>query len=139
MTPDASVDSTSLTCPLERILVQTDARGRLRVSKEQRNLVLTKFEQSGMSSAKFAAAMGIKYSTLAGWLQRYRRPKPRVAAKGLHLVEAVITGQRVKQPASETGVILHLPGSVRMELSSAGQVPLAAALLESLQKRGAKC
>ena len=140
MRTDGSEGSTSLTCsPAESVLVQTDARGRFRVSKEQRKAVLAKFEQSGMSAAKFAAATGIKYSTLAGWLQRYRRPKPRVAAKGVHWVEAVIGGQPGKESGSETGVILHLPGSVQLQLSSVAQIPLAVALLESLQNRGAKC
>jgi hypothetical protein len=74
----------------EAVLVKTDCKGRLRVSKEQRKAVLAKFEQSGMSPAKFAAMAGIRYSTFAGWLQRYRRLKPRVASKGLRLVEAVI-------------------------------------------------
>lgn len=129
-----------MTCsPAESVLVQTDAKGRLRVSKEQRKAVLAKFEQSGMSATKFAAVTGIKYSTLAGWLQRYRRPKPRVASKEVHLVEALIGGQPGKESGSGTGVILHLPGSVQMELSSLAQIPLAAALLESLQKRGARC
>ena len=71
MTSAQSEESSSLTCPpAEGVLVHADARGRLRVSKEQRKAVLAKFEQSGMSAAKFAAAAGIKYSTLAGWLQR---------------------------------------------------------------------
>ena len=140
MTSTTSVESTSLTsCPAQGVLVKTDSKGRLRVSKEQRKAVLAKFEQSGMSAAKFAAAAGVKYSTLAGWLQRYRRLKPRDAAKGVRLVEAVIGPHPAKEPGSGTGLMVHLPGSVRVELTSAAQVPLAIALLEALQNRGLGC
>ena len=140
MTSTSSVESTSLACaPVEDVLVQTDTKGRLRVSKEQRKAVLAKFEQSGMSAAKFAAVAGIKYSTLAGWLQRYRRRKPRVTSKRVRWVEAVIGPNASTDPGSGRGLIVHMPGSVRVELASAAQVPLAVALFEALQNRGMGC
>ena len=56
MTSTISVEPASQTsCPAEGVLVKTDSKGRLRVSREQRKAVLAKFEQSGMSAAKFAA------------------------------------------------------------------------------------
>src|SRR5688572_21574047 len=89
MTSTPSVESTSVACSLaEGFLVQTDSKGRLRVPKEQRKAVLAKFEQSGMSAAKFAVVAGIKYSTFAGWVQRYRRAKPKAALRRLRLLEA---------------------------------------------------
>jgi transposase-like protein len=140
MTSPTSNESTSLTsCPAEGVLVTTDSKGRLRVSKEQRKAVLAKFEQSGMSAAKFAAAAGIKYSTFAGWVQRYRRGKSRAASKGVRFIEAVVRPNSSKEPASKAGLIVHLPGAVRMELSSMADVPLAAALVEALQKRASGC
>jgi transposase-like protein len=140
MASTTSDEATSLiSCPAEGVLVTTDSQGRLRTSKEQRQAVLAKFEQSGMSAAKFAATAGIKYSTFAGWVQRYRRTKPRVASKPVRFIEAVIGPKTSKEPASKTGLILHLPGSVRVELSSMAEVPLAAALIEALQKRGSGC
>ena len=140
MTSPASVASASLACsPVEGVLVKTDSKGRLRVSKEQRKAVLAKFEQSGMSAAKFAAVAGIKYSTLAGWLQRYRRGKHRVASKKLRFIEAVISPNASQQVASKLGVNVHLPGAVRVELFTLAEVPLATALIEALQKRGSGC
>jgi lambda repressor-like predicted transcriptional regulator len=139
MTSDTSVETTLASPSVEAVLVTTDCKGRLRVCKEQRKAVLAKFEQSGMSGAKFAAVAGIKYSTFAGWLQRYRRLKPRVAAKRVRLVEAVIGATPSQEPAARTGLIVHLPGAVRVELSCAAEVPLVAALMEALQKRGLGC
>jgi DNA-binding transcriptional regulator YiaG len=138
MTPTTPVESTSLNgSATADVLVQTDSKGRLRISKEQREAVLAKFEQSRMSAAKFAAVAGIKYSTLAGWLQRYRRAKPRVASKQMRLVEAVIGTN--PSPEGRSGLVLHLPGSVRVELSSIAEVPLAAALIKELQNRAVGC
>src|SRR5689334_17923530 len=136
MTTTTPLESTSLTsCPAEGVLVTTDSKGRLRVSKEQRKAVLAQFEQSGMSAAKFAAVAGIKYSTFAGWLQRYRRVKRRVSSKGVRFIEAII-GPHPNKAGSKTGLMVHLPGAVRVELFSVAEVPLAAALIEALQKRG---
>ena len=140
MTSAPSVESTSLTsCPAEGVLVTTDSKGRLRLSKEQRQAVLAKFEQSGMSAAKFAAVAGIKYSTFAGWVQRYRRGKPRGSSKAVRFIEAVIGPNSAKPVQSKNGLIVHLPGAVRVELLSVAEVPLAAALIEALQKRGSGC
>ena len=92
-----------------------------------------------MSAAKFAAVAGIKYSTLAGWLQRYRRGKPRVPSKRVRFIEALIGLNASKEPGSKTGLIVHLPGAVRVELFTLAEVPLAAALIEALQHRGLGC
>ena len=137
MTSTDAVESTSLACSLaEGDLVKTDSKGRLRVTKEQRKAVLARFEQSGMSAAKFAAAAGIKYSTFAGWLQRYRRAKPKAALRRLRLVEAVVDPG---QQTSAKGLLVHLPGQVRIELSSRAQVPLVRELIRALQGGAAGC
>ena len=137
MTSTDAVESTSLACSLaEGDLVQTDSKGRLRVTKEQRKAVLARFEQSGMSAAKFAAAAGIKYSTFAGWLQRYRRAQPKAALRRLRLVEAVVDPG---QQTSAKGLLVHLPGQVRIELSSPAQVPLVRELIRALQGGAAGC
>jgi len=73
---------------------------------------------------------GLKYSTLAGWVQRYRRAKPKRQTKPLRLLEAVIDPGEVPGPA----VVVHGPGQVRVELSTLAQVPLVAALVQALAK-----
>jgi transposase-like protein len=57
--------------------VTMDGKGRVRTTREQRQLILAEFARSGVSGVQFAQRAGLKYSTLAGWLQRYRRSKPR--------------------------------------------------------------
>jgi hypothetical protein len=135
-----SVEATSLaSSPAEGELVQTDARGRLRVSKEQRKAVLAKFEQSGMSAPKFAAVAGIKYSTFAGWVQRHRRAKPKAGLRGLRLLEAVVDPGPSPERTSERALSVHLPGQVRIEVCSLAQVPLTAELIRALQSGPAGC
>ena len=123
----------------ESVLVTTDSRGRVRVSKEQRRAVLAQFEQSGLSAAKFAKVAGLKYSTLAGWLQRYRRSKPKGRRGRLRLLEAVIDPAGSAALTAAKGVVLHLPGQVRLELSSLADVPIAAALVQALQSAAPRC
>ena len=54
------------------ILVQ-DTLGRVRTPREKREQILDEYERSGMSGAAFAALVGVKYSTLAWWIQRRRK------------------------------------------------------------------
>jgi hypothetical protein len=58
----------------EQILSQ-DARGRVLVTPERRETLLAEYDRSGMSGVKFAQYVGIKYSTLAYWLQRRRQQR----------------------------------------------------------------
>jgi transposase-like protein len=67
---------TSATEELGEILSQ-DAQGRVLVSRERRESLLAEYDRSGMSGVKFARYVGIKYSTLAYWLQSRRRHRER--------------------------------------------------------------
>src|SRR4030081_586700 len=58
-------------------ILSQDAQGRVLVSRERRELLLEQYDRSGMSGVKFAQYVGIKYSTLAYWLQSRRRHRER--------------------------------------------------------------
>ena len=125
-------------------LIKTDALGRMRTSPERREMLLLEFERSGLSGAAFAALVGIKYQTFAGWRQRRARGRrsgavARVPAKTpLRLVEAVVTAKS-DEAHREKGLMVHLPGGGRMEVSDVRQVTLAGVLLKSLQAPGSPC
>src|SRR5882724_11758834 len=113
MTSTSSLDSPTPvpSPPMENVPVTVDSKGRVRASKEQRRLILAEFERSGVSAAQFAKRTGLKYSTLAGWLQRYRRAKSPGRARPVRLLEAVVEQAHGSgQPASLT---LQLPGGAR--------------------------
>ena len=58
-------------------ILSRDARGRVLISRERRESLLEEYDRSGMSGVKFAQYLGIKYSTLAHWLQSRRRQRGR--------------------------------------------------------------
>ena len=66
-------------------LLQSDMRGRVRAPRPWQESLLDGFEQSGLSGAKFAALVGIKYPTFASWVLRrcagwrrwWTKPSPR--------------------------------------------------------------
>ena len=110
-------------------LLKMDALGRVRTPKTKRDEILDEFEPSGVSGAKFAELAGIKYSTLASWVQRRRRglearkPKTRTC-----FLEAV-----AEKTASSPSVLrVDLPGGARLRITDVGQVPLAVQLIRSL-------
>jgi len=114
---------------MAKLPVTLDTKGRVRTSKEQRRLILAEFERSGVSATQFARRTGLKYSTLAGWVHRYRRPKRPGRRSPVRLLEAVVG------PAPLTSVLqVQLPGGARLEIREAGQVPLAAALVRALEQ-----
>lgn len=114
---------------IPKLPVTADTRGRVRTSKAQRRVILARFESSGMSAAQFARQTGLKYSTFALWVQRYRRTKRPERKSPLRLLEAVVTAS-----PSKSALLVQLPYGARLEISEAGQVPLVAALLRALEQ-----
>ncbi len=86
--------SAAVPSPIQTVPVTVDTKGRIRTSKEQRRVILAEFERSGVSAARFAKRTGLKYSTLAGRLQRYRRTKPQGRARQVRLA----TVQKFSRP-----------------------------------------
>jgi transposase-like protein len=127
-TSDADLSTPVCSPAIQAVSVTMDSRGRVRVSKGQRQLLLAEFERSRVSAAQFAKRIGLKYSTLAGWLQRYRRTKPKGRARAVRLLEAV-----VEQNAGDNRpLVLELAGGAKVEITDAKQAVLAAALLRAL-------
>jgi len=113
---------------MPKLPVTMDTKGRVRTSKAQRRVILAQFEHSGMSVAQFARQTGLKYSTFALWVQRYRRTKRPDRKVPVRLLEAVVATTSLG-PA----LLVQLPAGARLEIREAGQVPLVAALLRALE------
>ena len=83
--------------------------------------------------------VGVKYQTFATWMQERKRrshayPKtkpPTKTAAQVKWLEAVV---RQGVAPGGSGLLLHLPGGVRVELASNRQVPLAVSLIRALDK-----
>jgi transposase-like protein len=130
ITPSSSDSVPTLpSASVTKLPVTLDTQGRVRATREQRRVILAEFERSGMSAAQFARRAGLKYSTFAFWVQRYRRTKRPARTAPVRLLEAVLT---TATPA--TALTLLLPGGARLEIRAASQIPLAAALVHALEK-----
>jgi hypothetical protein len=70
-------------------ILSQDAQGRVLVSRERRESLLEEYDRSGMSGVKFARYVGIKYSTLAYWLQSHL-----AAERFMSFVTGAIHGSR---------------------------------------------
>jgi hypothetical protein len=122
----------------EGSIIRTDSQGRVQTPAARRESLLDEFERSGLSGTKFAALAGIKYQTFAAWAARRRRlagakasVKPADPVRWLEAVVEQAQGSAVPETLS---LMLHLPGGARIELADVKQVPLAAALLRSLEQ-----
>jgi hypothetical protein len=121
-------------------ILSRDARGRVLVSRERRESLLEEYDRSAMSGVKFAQYVGIKYSTLAYWLQSRKRRRERekllpkagtdteAGKSNGGWIEAVLeNGSRPRLPAG--GLRIHFAGGAYCQISGAGEAALAAELL----------
>jgi hypothetical protein len=128
-------------------ILKTDALARLRTPPERRQQLLDEFERSGLSGVKFAALVGLKYSTLAGWAAKRRRqgpvgPRatpPTKSPAPVRWVEAVLDQAQSQPGRNSPGLIVRLSGGARLEISAFHHIELAAALLRALEKPSASC
>jgi hypothetical protein len=124
----------TLTTPAAEEIIKTDVLGRMRTSAARRESLLDEFEKSGLSAKKFAGLSGLKYQTLATWLQKRRRQTkaPVRGADTVKWLETVVEQVRNPGVATASLVILRLPGGTQVELGDVQQIPLAAALVRAL-------
>ena len=106
---------------MPKLPVIADTKGRLRVTRAQRRDILAAFGRSGESLPRFARRIGIKYSTLARWVQ-LSRPKLSGRKPPVRLLEAVVESSPVI--AAGSLLVLQLPGGVRVDVADEKQAPL---------------
>jgi hypothetical protein len=124
-------------------ILSRDAQGRVLVSRERRESLLEEYDRSGMSGVKFARYVGIKYSTLAYWLQsrhRHREREKSLMKAGADTeagknngawIEAVVeNGSAPRAPIG--GLRIYFAGGAYCQISSATEAALAAELLGRL-------
>ena len=95
---------------------------RPRMTPARRTQLLARFDRSGLSAAAFARQHGLNYTTFCGWRQRRSTVK---ASPDFVQVE-------LPSPVTPAGLVIELGTSVRIRLTDASQVALAARLLQAL-------
>jgi DNA-binding transcriptional regulator YiaG len=129
-------------------IFKRDTMGRVRVSRARREALLDEYERSGISGVQFANYVGIKYSTLANWIQkRQRRGRfNQSLVKGSEgvkestkanssWVEAVIE-KSSGQGAQEGALRIYFAAGAYCQIGNAREAGLAAELIGRLGTRG---
>jgi hypothetical protein len=114
-------------------LLRQDTKGRVRTGRERREALLAEFDRSGVSGARFARMVGIKYATFANWLHVRRHAGSAPARRG----PGAVTWVEAAPPAT-AALRVELPGGAWMEIGSREQARVAAVLLGELAGSGAK-
>jgi len=120
----------------EETILKADALGRVRMPKEKRELILDRFEESGMTGQAFSKHIGVKYPTFASWIQKRRRERGEYRAledpageTSISLFEAVVDQPSISSPCA---LELESVGGTRIRLERSEQIPMAVALLRQL-------
>jgi hypothetical protein len=133
-------------------VLKSDTRNRVRTAPDRREALLDEFERGGMSGARFAALMGIKYQTFANWVAKRRRQRQAAArAEGevlpvsaaapgggggnaVRWLEAVVGREAgcSRMLVAKGGLRVHLPGGAYLEVTDRAQLMLAAELVRVL-------
>jgi len=124
-------------------IFKTDTLARVRTPSQRKQELLDEFERSGLSGSKFAALVGIKYSTFAAWVAKRKRGSSAEAAPAkavesaakVRWLEAVIDRAQEAAGKSPSVLTVHFAGGARAEVANPQQAELAAAVLRSLEAR----
>ena len=126
-------------------ILKVDVSGRVWTPRERRQAVLDEWERSEMPATKFAEHIGMKYPTLASWVQKRRRLRAGADGAGAPGTQERGAGalQWVEAVSGAAGGVLcvQLPGGARMEVADRAQAVLAAELVRALaeNKGPARC
>ena len=131
------------------LVLKSDSKGRVRMPEPQREALLDEYERSGLSAARFAAMVGVKYQTLITWNKKRRDQRaPGIAPKTVSAERAPalvarfveVVPDRAAEPAPlAPALTLMLPGQATLQITHGSQTALAAQLLLALAKGGVSC
>ncbi len=113
-------------------ILKPDRRSRLRYSKEQKSVLVDAYQSSGLSGPRFAALHGMNYQTLAGWLQKHKRPASPIRANPPQPAMLLLAEAEIQAMPPAGAIELILPGGAKLTIAAPGHIPLAAALIREL-------
>ena len=126
---------TNTTIPNE--VHKSEPMGRVRTPPERREALLEEFERSGLTGAKFAALVGVKYQTFASWRHKQRKDgegerRLQKDAAATSQAKAIQWFEAVANTGDAQELLVDLPGGASVKISDGRQAVLAARLLREL-------
>jgi transposase-like protein len=113
-------------------ILKVDEAGRVQMPPGKREAMLSEYDRSGMTGAQFARFVGVRYSTLMYWLQKWRKeagPSEQTARPDHpRWLEARVEGE---VPKCEN-LVVEMGSGVRMLVGSRTQAALAGEVLRAM-------
>jgi site-specific recombinase XerC len=110
------------------IVLKQDSQGRVRVGKERADELIAEYQRSGLTGARFAAQIGVRYRTFWSWLEQRgltsKRPRSNPKAPPRLVEVTFATGAR--------SLVVELPGGGRATIERPEQAILLAALIKAI-------
>jgi len=101
----------------------------------KRAAIIAEFAGSGMTGIAFAAHVGVKYPTFAGWIRQSRvagKALPGIRGRKADSEPMRFVEAETAPSAGGKALELELPGGGRLRITERSQLPLAAELLRTL-------
>ena len=95
-------------------ILKADRSGRLRLSPEQRFALLQAYQTSGLSGPRFAALHGVKYQTLATWIQKSKQTAALKPKRLSFIAAEVLPGP---EPGHSNSLEVILPGGGKIQIT----------------------
>ncbi len=120
-------------------ILNQDSPGRVRTHLGKRQEILAAFDGTGMSAARFAAMVGINYSTFCSWVQERNKKQGKdsaltgaVAKPQVQWIEAEIACGAKPRCAGDRMEIELLGGEARLRVRDERDAELAAVMLRAM-------
>jgi len=120
-------------------ILKQDSLGRVRTPLGKRQEILAAFDGSGMSAARFAAMVGLNYSTFCSWVhernQKQRKDSALMGAAAkpqVQWIEAEIACGAKPRCAGDGMELELLGGGARLRIRDERDAELAAAVLRAM-------
>ena len=111
------------------IILKTDRIGRVRTPRERQQQIVAEWGRSGVSAARFAETIGVRYQTLATWIRKHGGRRAAVVQEvPSRWLEMAVAAPKAPGP----GLRVELPGGAAMVVGDAAQLPLVIQLLRAL-------
>jgi hypothetical protein len=115
-------------------ILKQDRMGRVRTPRARQEAILEEDDRSGMTGQQFSHYLGIKYQTLATWIQKRRKRqagRSAVAASPVRWVEAEV-GEDKDRHIGKAGLVVELGARTILRVADERAAKLAAPLLGHL-------
>lgn len=128
----------TVTTDTDEVLLRTDRLGRVLMPADKRELILDRFECSGLSGKRFAAQIGVKYTTFATWVQKRRRERGEYANEAskpapLRLVEAIVEESTAAPHPPVSSLEVQTASGVTLRLQCRADLALAVEFIQALK------